>query len=46
MLYSAKSLLSGIVNISRDGLRREDQFEETEDEVRFGVMKDRMKEFP
>ena len=46
MLYSTISFLSGLVNISRDGLRREDHFEETEDEVRFGVVEDRMMEFP
>ena len=30
----------------RDGLRREDHIKETEDEVRFGVVEDRMMEFP
>ena len=35
-----------ISDISRDGLRREDHFKETEDEVRFGVVEDRMMEFP
>ena len=47
VLYFAVSFPSG--NISRDGLRRsgrEDHLEDTEDEVRFGVVEDRMKEFP
>ena len=46
MLYSHISFSEWTVIKPRDGLRREDIIKETEDEVRFGVVEDRMMEFP